>query len=274
MINIFRTFCLTLSIIGISADAFGQRGAMRPGSPSSFTTPNQGYPGFFDTNMVDHGSVVVEWPPIILPIIPMPSIALDYGVSDTLTVGTNALISTVPWMLGAKGFSIKARTLVYGTETMQSVATVYGGYIGATEFASSWELVTSNTAWKLAPRHVISGQLMFMNFGAEVGKETSAEYTNLRLSSAAAGAGYQFLLTEETAISSYLLGALSTSVESDTVAANLSADLNVTSGDALWGIARISADIKTGDWLYSLGGVYIHGLGGNILPWFSATRRW
>ena len=271
--NLKASWVLLLAA-GLSTAANAQRGAMRPGSPSSFTNPAQGYPGFFDTNLADHGSLVVEWPPIILPIIPVPSIAVDYGVSDTLTVGTNALISTLPWLFGAKGISLKARTLVYGTDSAQSVATVYGGYIAGPEFSSSWELFTSNTAYKLAPRHVVSGQLMFLNLGVELGKESEINYTNIRFSTAAVGGGYQFLLTDRIAISSYLLAALANSVESDTVAANLSADLNVTSGDALWGVARVSADIKNGDWLYSLGGVYMHGIFGKVLPWLSATRRW
>jgi hypothetical protein len=88
------------------------------------------------------------------------------------------------------------------------------------------------------------------------------------------GGGYQFLLSNETSISSYILAAVANSVEADTVSANLSADLNATSGDSLWGVARVSGDFKSGDWLYSIGGVYMHGFFGRVMPWFSATRKW
>ena len=275
MKNRFYNVSAVLLVTCLSTTSYAQRGALQPGSPSGFKTPYQGYPGFFDTNLADHGSLVVEWPPLILPLIPMPSIAVDYGVSDTLTVGTNALISTVPWLAGAKGISLKARTLVYGTESLQSAATLYAGYLGASEFSSSWEVFTANTAWKPAPRHVVLGQLMFMNFGAELGKETSVDYTNIRFSTAAAGGGYQFLISDTLAVSSHALAALATSVEADTIAQSLSADLNATSGDALWGVVRISADLRTEtDWLVSLGGIYFHGAGGQVLPWFSASTRW
>lgn len=263
-----------LMVTALPSIALAQRGTKSPGNPANFTNPTQGFPGFFDTNFAEQGSLVVEWPPLILPIIPMPSIAVDYGVTDTLTVGTNALVSTIPWLVGAKGISVKARTLVYGSETFQSAATVYGGYIGASEINSQWQIFTSNNAWKLAPKHIVSAQAMFLNFGLELGKETSIDYTNIRFSSLAFGGGYQYLFNETLSVNGNLLGAVMNSMEQDTVAANLSYDVNASSGQATWGIARGSLDIRSDDWVYSLGGIYVHGLFPRVLPWFSATTRW
>jgi hypothetical protein len=263
-----------VAMTSLSSNAFAQRGSMDPGNPSSFTNPTQGFPGFFDTNMAEHGTLVVEWPPLLLPFIPMPSLAVDYGVSDTFTVGTNALVSTLPWLFGAKGISLKARTLVQGSATSQSVATVYGGYLAGTDFSTQWQILTSNNAWKLAPKHIISAQAMFLNFGLEIGKQKNLNYTNLRFSSLSIGGGYQYLFSDTAALSTYVLAAAATSMEADTVAANLSADLNASSGQTSWGITRASLDLRSEDWVYSLGGAYTFGTINMVVPWLSATRRW
>jgi hypothetical protein len=268
---------LTLSVLYMALhekECHAQRGLSFAGSPADFVTPTQGYPGFFDTNMAAPGSLVVEWPPVILPLIPMPSLAVDYGVSERLTVGTNALVSTIPWLVRGRGISLKIRSLVYGTETMQSTVTVYAGYIGTGSVSASWQALTSNSAWKIGSAHLVSGQLLLMNAGFENGKETSLDYTNIKFSTAAIGGGYQFFFKENMAIGGNLLGAIVNSVEADTVAANLRADLDATSGQLLWGVARVSADLKSDDWVYSIGGIYFHGSGARPMPWFSATTRW
>ena len=250
-----------------------QRGEIHEAKSELFTNPTQGYPGFFDTNMAAKDSLVVEWPPIILPIIPVPSIAVDYGVSDTLTVGTNALVTTLPWLLGARGVSIKARSLIYGSETRQSAATVYAGYIGAKNLTASWQVLTSNNAWKFGYDHIVSAQATLMNLGVESGAATSLDYTNLRLSTLGIGGGYQYLWSDTLAISTYLLAPAWTSVEADTVSINLNANFDVSSGNAMWGVARTSFDYRSDEWVYSLGAMYVHGIYKGLLPWFSATRR-
>lgn len=265
----------TMMFASLPSGAFAQRGSMNPGNPDTFVNPTKGFPGFFDTNLATHGSLVVEWPPLILPFIPMPSIAVDYGVTDTLTVGTNALVSTVPWLAGGKGLSLKARTLVYGTETSQSAATVYGGYIAGGSFSSSWQMLTSNNAWKIGLKHIVSAQAIFLNFGFENGSESSIDYTNLRFSTAGIGGGYQYIVTNDVALSAHALASAATSIESDTVASNLSADLNATSGKISWGLARASIDLRSDDdWAYSVGGLYFFGISTRVSPWFSATKRW
>jgi hypothetical protein len=257
-----------------STSAHAQRGEQTGGSPSQFTSPTQGFPGFFDTNFADKGSLVVEWPPIILPIIPMPSIEVDYGVSDTFTVGTNAIVTVVPWLLGAKGFSFKARTLFYGTDTVQNAATAYAGYIGAKNLAVTWQLFTSNNAWKVAPRHILSVQGMALHLGLEAGSKSSIDYTNIQGSTITLGGGYQFLINNSIALSTYVMLPAVTSFEADTVAANISGNLDARSGDLTWGVLRSSLDLRTTSCVYSIGGAYIYGLTKNISPWASAARRW
>jgi len=261
-------------LASLSTAVYAQRGETPSSDPTVFKTPGDGYPGFFDTNFADKGSLVVEWPPVIFPLIPMPSIAMDYGATESLTIGTNALVTTIPWLVGARGLSFKARQLIYSSETMRSAATVYGGYIGASEFSMTYQMFTYNHSWKPAPRHIISGQAMYMNFGFESGKTSSIDYTNLRLSTLSLGGGYQFILGERTAISSYVLLPAITSMEADTVGANLSQNMDASSGKMTWGIARASMDFRRERWTFSLGGIYMHGMIKNVLPWFSAATRW
>ena len=272
-----RTRFLTPVLIllaSLSSAVYAQRGETPSSDPTVFKTPGDGYPGFFDTNFADKGSLVVGWPPVIFPLTPMPSIAMDYGATESLTIGTNALVTTIPWLVGARGLSFKARQLIYSSETMRSAATVYGGYIGASEFSMTYQMFTYNHSWKPAPRHIISGQAMYMNFGFESGKTSSTDYTNLRLSTLSLGGGYQFILGERTAISSYVLLPAITSLEADTVGANLSQNMDASSGKMTWGIARASMDFRRETWTFSLGGIYMHGMIKNVLPWFSAATRW
>jgi hypothetical protein len=263
-----------LVLVITATGASAQRGELTTGTPRQFTNPNQGYPGFFDTNFADKGSLVVEWPPILLPIFPVPSIEVDYGVTDTLTVGTNAIVSTLPWLLGAKGISLKARTLIYGNETVQNVATIYGGSIAGKSLAASWQVFSSNNSWKLAPRHIITGQAVILHMALEAGSKESIHYTNLQVSTLTLGGGYQFLVTENGSISTYLMVPAITAFEADTVAANISANLDARNGEIMWGMARSSLDFRNDDWLYSLGGLYVYGLTKSISPWVSATTRW
>jgi hypothetical protein len=279
MRNIFLTTRAVLTggifaLLTLSGPTLGQRGEPNSASPHAMTTPTSGYPGFFDTNMAEPGSIVVEWPPLLLPFIPMPSIQVDYGVTDTLTVGTNALVTTLPWLLGARGASLKVRTMLIGDAEFQSTATFYGSWIGATEFNASWQMATSNNTFKLAPNHLASAQAMVMNVGIESGSESSVNYTNLRLTTLGLGGGYQFIVSETAALSFYALAPAYTGIEADTVGANLNMNMDPRSGQMLWGIARGSFDIKRDEWVYSIGGIYVHNVASGILPWFSATTRW
>ena len=277
--NMFRSsqsalLILSLGFMSISSSSLAQRGELSDAKPTALANPTAGFPGFFDTNLADKNSLVVEWPPLILPLIPMPSIAVDYGVTDTLTVGTNALVSTLPWLLGARGISLKLRTLIFGDAAMQSAATFYGAYIGSSQLNASWQIVTSNNAWKLGTRHIISAQAMLMNFGLAAGSESDIDYTNLRLTSVGLGGGYQFIVSDTAAISAHVLVPAYTNLESDSVAANLNVNLDARSGELLWGFGRASLDIKRDDWVYSVGGLYMYGLTTGVKPWFSAATRW
>lgn len=276
-----RIFLLLLAYCQATA-LYAQRGELAQARPSIFTTPTQGYPGFFDTNMAEPETMVIEWPPVILPFIPVPSIAMDYGLNERLTLGTNALMTAVPWLLGIQSAAVKARTLLYGSESMQSTATAYVGYLGGGKSLTLyWQMLTSNNAWKVSPSHVLSANAAFVNFGLEAGDLKSTDYASIQLSTAAISGGHQYIINDTMAISSYVMIPVWTSVNVDTISAALDLDTNARKGDAMWGMVRASFDMRSDLWVYSFGGLYNHGAlkdmfskSAGIAPWFSATRKY
>ncbi len=281
MASLLRLF-LILILALLSNQTLAQRGESVDSSPAVFTSPTQGYPGFFDTNMAEPQTMVIEWPPIILPFIPVPSIAMDYGVNERLTLGTNALMTTIPWLLGVKSAAVKARTLLIGNESMQSTATGYLGYFGGgAGLTMYWQLFTSNNAWKVAPSHIVSANAAFINFGLEAGESKKTDYTSIQLSTVALSAGHQYLVGENSSISTYVMLPAWSSVNIDTVSAAFDINSNASRGDTMWAMARMSFDLHSEPWVYSIGGMYNYGSvkdllprTAGLLPWFSATRKY
>lgn len=273
---------ITLTMALCSTQTLAQRGEIADSSPAVFKSPTQGYPGFFDTNMSEPQTMVIEWPPVILPFIPVPSIAMDYGVNERLTLGTNALLTSIPWLLGIKSGAIKARSLLFGNEFMQSTATAYLGYFGASSgFSMYWQIFTSNNAWKVSPSHIVSANAAFVNFGLEAGDLKKTDYTSVQLSTLAASLGHQYLLGENSSISTYVMLPAWSSINIDTVAAAFDINSNASSGDTMWAMARMSFDLRSEPWVYSIGGMYNYGSvkdllprTAGLLPWFSATRKY
>lgn len=281
MITLFKIVIVTTALIN-SSFVFAQRGETLEARPSIFNTPTTGYPGFFDTNMAKEGDVVVEWPPIIFPMIPMPSIAVDYGVNERLTVGTNALLTLVPWALGMKSVTLKARTLLYGNETMQSAISGYLGYFSQAGGTSTyWQILSTNNAWKLSPNHIFAANAAFINFGLEDEDLTKTEYANVHLTTATIGGGHQYIWSDTTSISTYLMLPISTAIQVDSAAIALDLNGNLSQGAPMWVLARMSLDLRSDPWVYSFGAYYTSGVAKELLlgtsgvvPWFSATRRY
>jgi hypothetical protein len=281
MTNLSKILLVSLALMNTTL-ALAQRGETLQAKPSLFTSPTQGYPGFFDTNMAEPEALIVEWPPVILPIIPVPSIAVDYGLNERLTVGTNALLTLLPWIAGVKSATVKARTLLYGTESMQSTATAYLGYFGGGESMNTyWQLLTSNNAWKLSPKTIVSANAAFVNFGLEAGDLKGTDYTSIQLTTGTLGAGHQYLWDETMSISSYLMLPVWTVINMDTAAAAFDLNADASRGKLMWGLARLSVDFRSEPWVYSLGAMYSTGSvnellqnSSGFLPWFSATRRY
>jgi hypothetical protein len=144
-----------------------------------------------------------------------------------------------------------------------------------------WQLFTSNNAWKVAPSHILSANAAFINFGLEAGELKKTNYTSVQLSTAALTLGHQYLLGENSSISTYAMLPAWSSINVDTVAAAFDINSNASRGDTMWAMARMSFDLHSEPWVYSIGGMYNYGSvkellprTAGLLPWFSATRKY
>lgn len=109
-------FCVSLS-----ASAHAQRGISYPFQPQP-DSPSSGIAGFFDTNTSHPGTIVFDF----------PTMGLDYGLSEKITIGTNALglLATSALVLSNKNLdsytaSGKIRFRVFSVDNWSSVLTGY-----------------------------------------------------------------------------------------------------------------------------------------------------
>lgn len=120
--NVLRLYiALALQII-FSMTALAQRGEKTLTTQILPNKPSTGVPGFFDTNLAQKGALSFEF----------PTFALDYGITDRLTIGTNGipLINTLisassSTTLSSGGFYLKARYQLFAVHDWSSTLTGY-----------------------------------------------------------------------------------------------------------------------------------------------------
>jgi hypothetical protein len=280
--------CLQKSFINVAAVIFctiipsltavAQRGSTFEGDAKPWQSPSQGFPGYFDTNVAAKGSVVVDFPPILV-IIPMPFMAVDYGVSDTFTVGTNAILTTVPWLFGAVGGTIKIRSLLYGDETHQSAGTYYGGVIATTRgtpLKFYYQVMTWNHSYRLGARHSLSGHVNYTRFNVAYGEETSLERISISQASLMLGGGYGFQISPTWALRLNGISPVIQSIDADTTTAALSQSQTLGNTKSASAIYVAQAEYRASDaWLLGFGLLGFSASGSDaVAPWFSWARRW
>ena len=271
-----------ISIIGFgvcfSSPSFAQRGATYEGDAQAWESPTQGYPGYFDTNVADEGKFVLEFPPLIYGIIPMPSMALDYGVSKTLTVGTNSLVTTLPWLFGGQGLSLKARSLVYGTLQHQSAATVYAGYIGIqgnTPASVIYQNATWNHAWRFANSHAVTAHANYLRLSADIGKTNSISHSEISITTFLLGAGYTYTIDEAANLRGTVAATAYSSFDVSTPSADITQASTVKLMTQPNRIAQFQYEYHTrSDWLIGIGLIhlYVSGVSGTA-PWLTFATR-
>lgn len=262
-----------------TSPSFAQRGYEYDSDASPWEEPASGFPGYFDTQVANKNSVVVEFPPMIYGLIPTPFMAVDYGLTDTLTIGTNAIFTTAPWLFGARGVSLKIRSLIYGDEDQQSAWTYYAGYLSATgrvSLTANYHTFTWNHAWALAPRHSVTAHLNYHRMSLEVGTMSSLDHASIFLSTLVIGGGYDFMLTRKWSFRADTLVSVYQNIEADTASASI--DLSSNLSKAKGSTAELVAQVQfrpVDKWLFGLGGtgVFVGGVTG-AAPWFTWARKW
>lgn len=262
----------------ITTIASAQRGASYEGNSHAWNAPSRGFPGYFDTNVADKGSMVLELPPLIYGLIPMPSTAFDYGVTESLTVGTNALLTTLPWLFGAQGAAIKARSLLIGTAEHQSAATVYAGFLsaqGTTPVNAVYENATWNHSWRPASAHTITGHLNYLRLDGNIGKKNDLKYMSLSVTTFLVGVGYGYEISPIMGVRGMVTSTAYSSIDIMTTVA----DLSQTSSPAITKnpnrLAQVQFEYHTsGDWLVGVGAIhgYFSGAGATA-PWLTFAFR-
>lgn len=263
-----------------ASSAFAQRGATYETHAKPWESPTQGYPGYFDTHVARKGSLVAEFPPLLLGIVPTPFMALDYGVSDTLTIGTNAIFTTVPWLLGGFGASLKVRSLLIGNSDHQSAITFYGGLLRTETdppVTAQYQNATWNDAWRFSGRHTLTGHLQYMRVSADIGKTTDIERASLGITTIMLGGGYGFEISHKSQLRLNGVFSAYSTVEADTVAMSINQSAKGLGGSTTSSSYVAQYEYHTdADWVIGVGlmGLSAFGAPTTNLPWLTFATRW
>ena len=115
---------------------YAQRGSGYTGKDTVLRTNTlSGFPGMFDINLPDEGSLVISSPTIMSGssdvassggALILPYLNVDYGVNESFSIGTN-VISLVPFLAGGAGGAFKARSKIYESTVFSDAVTSYAG---------------------------------------------------------------------------------------------------------------------------------------------------
>jgi hypothetical protein len=272
---------LSLSVLLLSAPAPAQRGFSSE-EPVPLKNESAGFPGFHDTYLVNKGEYVSDLGSLIYFVVPIPSVTLDYGLTDTTTIGTNIPLSIFPWSVGGYGGSFKTRTLFYGTPRWQSTLTWYGAYFGASTDAQQilfyYNMLTSNTAYVLDERNILTAQLGYFGLAGSQTPTNNAELASTaEVSTSFLGANLEHVYSPTTSFHTSLVLPLYLDMNVDTPGS--STTLGMVSGTVatsfLYG--KFAADFRINpDWVITTG-LAMFSVPAQTLetvPWLGAQVRW
>jgi|GEM_PF-4119260 len=274
--------------VAISSAAYAQRGGTYTLDGEPPTTRASGFPGLFDSNVAERGSFVLD----------IPSLAVDYGLTDNMTIGTSGVMA-LALALGSPALYVKARYRFLTSPTIASAFTAYSGYltnrVGSRDTTLDAYLVgvSNNTTYYFSERSYLNAFFFYLKVGANQNKEDDGEYANASFSTLLFGASYQHWLNG-------VLGPQATlglsvyqnlSIDSSTVAVseNIGGVGGLASGMLF---LRLTPELRLGRWLLSPSLIGYVDLGkassskgssdsekddsggAGVLPWINATVKW
>jgi hypothetical protein len=221
-------------------------------------SPDRGFPGVFDTELVRKGAFVAN----------LPLGSMYYGLTRDLSVGT-ILWSYLPLASGMPGGSVHARYLLGSTSWFRSTADVL--VLGAKTKRDSGEgnrstllsMLGSNTEFALDPsnRLVASAWLGHLNL-------QNVEDMDVGVTALLFGGTYSLTLARWAAL--HLTGMYLASGTANAGLAGLGADFDwsgaISPSDRL--IARGTLSLRAGSWLFNLGAIK---LGSGAIPWVNVA---
>jgi hypothetical protein len=211
-------------------------------------SPNDGFPGAFDTQLAKKGAFVAN----------LPTLNLYYGVTDDLSVGTNAL-TFLPVLSGTLSGSLFARYRLGSTSWFRSTADVMiGGAAGGTDSTFGAALVGSNTEFVLTRGQRLAFNGWYGRIDAAFG-DVSLNANVLLL-----GGTYSLVFARWGAVHLTGLYLTSGSFAIDTPDGTDSLDVRGTDNFVNRILARGVVSLRAGSWLFDVGAVR---LGSGVLPW-------
>jgi hypothetical protein len=220
--------------------------------------PDRGFPGIFDSELVQKGAFVAN----------LPLGSMYYGVTRDLSVGT-ILWSYLPLTQGLPGGSVHARYCLGSTSWFRSTADVLvlGGKkkvdsgAGTTPFFL--ELLGSNTEFALNDWNRLTASAWLGHLSVQNTEDIEVGATALVL-----GGTYSLTFARWAAL--HLTGMYLASGTANAGLAGLGADLDwsgaIRPSDRL--IARGTLSLRTGSWLFNVGAIK---LGASAMPWVNVA---
>ena len=272
--KLFKVFLPGIVSLAIHSTAQAQRGFGYATQQTPAVTPLTGYPGFFDANVAEKNGFVFD----------LPTFAGDYGVSENITVGSNALLA-IPWLSSVPMFYGKARYRFFSDKQLASALTVYAGFLTeknkykdhTSRSTYTAAVVSNTTTFYLSDKTTLTGFLFGALLYAQVGTPGNLEYTKANFNFSFAGLNLQHWVTDWLGPQIVAFTTLHYSAEVDSTGASLSADNGVLSASKNFVVVRGLLELRAGNWLLSPGGALLlaPGAGRTVaVPYFSGTVKW
>jgi hypothetical protein len=204
--------------------------------------PSDGLPGYFDAHVAGRGRAVLE----------IPTMTLDYGVTENFTVGVNALPGFI-LLAGQPAFMGKLRYRFFSTDKLASTISVYGGGFLVTpersEILSSsltYGSITSNTTYYF-------DRYTSINFHLTAARLTTAVEKSARIKEEVSLFGFipgiqvQKYFSDSFGLEGLFLIPLVTQATGDTVGASFDLNLMYLNGRTRYFPFRLMGNLKTGD---------------------------
>lgn len=253
--------------------AYAQRGSQNP-LPNTDVPPstaNDGFPGFFDTNMANPGSAVFDF----------PTFNFDYGLNEKLTIGANSLGALFLVSTFTPVISAKARYRLLSTEKMRDTLTVYGTYAKLKETEKTPStlfeaiLMTNNFVYYFNEHSQIYVSTVVGRLQLTESVLSEINYQKISLSPVIVSVGYQHFFTDRIGVSPLLIYNFLSNVQLDSAQAAVSSSNSTAIGSSNL-MLRVTLDVKLGNSFllsaYQLSTITDEGL--SSLPWVSFMYRW
>lgn len=202
--NLLWIFAGIFGMIEIPCHAFfGQSSIEQSTPPQTFMSA---FPGLLDTNVAPHNSIVLE----------LPTFAIDYGVTENWTLGTNALAVAATAYTLTPVVYLQSRYRFFSNNYISSTITGFGGRSwngpihslihipDSPKFEGNLIGITSNTSYYFDKYNTLTFTLISLRLSFEK-SYSSLDSVTTNIYTIAPGFGYQIVPFKFLALSTNFL---------------------------------------------------------------------